>query len=85
MILLCNPFCAGLSNLSSLLLGHNQLQTVPSCLGQLTGLVHLGLEGNRLVRVEPGALAGLSKLEVLQLQNNQLQQLPDDVGKGVQV
>lgn len=76
--------CAGLSNLTSLLLGHNQLQVLPASLSQLTGLVQLDLQHNQLSSVEPGAFEGLCKLEVLQLQDNQLQQLPDSLGAHVQ-
>lgn len=61
-------------------LGHNQLQRLPACVGQLTALTLLGLEGNALQQIEPGALEGLGRLEVLQLQDNQLQQLPTGLG-----
>jgi Leucine-rich repeat (LRR) protein len=74
--------CSSLSScLNTLQLGHNQLQQLPACLGQLTALTSLSIENNRLQQVEPGALEGLVKLEVLQLQNNQLQQLPDGLSE----
>jgi Leucine-rich repeat (LRR) protein len=66
--------------LTLLQLGHNQLQQLPACVGQLTALTHLGLESNALQQIEPGALEGLVRLEVLQLQDNQLQQLPSGLG-----
>ncbi|KAF8072570.1 hypothetical protein HT031_000230 [Scenedesmus sp. PABB004] len=72
---------SGLSGLTSLLLGHNQLTVVPACLGQLGGLVQLGLEANRLASIEEGALEGLPRLEILQLQDNALQALPEGLGR----
>jgi hypothetical protein len=69
-----------LAGLTSLLLGHNQLSVLPACLGQISGLVQLGLEGNCLQAVEPGALEGLAQLQTLTLQDNQLSQLPESLG-----
>jgi Leucine-rich repeat (LRR) protein len=74
------PLLLLLSGLTSLLLGHNQLTVLPACLGQVSGLVQLGLEGNSLQQLEPGALEGLSQLQTLTLQDNQLSQLPDSLG-----
>jgi Leucine-rich repeat (LRR) protein len=77
-----------LAGLTSLLLGHNQLTVLPACLGQISGLVQLGLEGNSLQQLEPEALQGLSRLQTLALQDNQLSQLPESLGgwqeKGLQ-
>jgi Leucine-rich repeat (LRR) protein len=74
--------CSSLSScLCTLQLGHNQLQQLPACVGQLTALTSLGLENNQLQHIEAGALQGLTRLEVLQLQHNQLQQLPQGLGE----
>jgi Leucine-rich repeat (LRR) protein len=77
------PVCAGLSSITSLLLGNNQLQTLPACVAQLTGLVQLGLQNNQLHSIESAALEGMGKLEILQLQGNHLEQLPVTLGERV--
>lgn len=74
------PVSVAVAPAMMLQVGHNQLQRLPACVGQLTALTHLGLEGNALQQIEPGALEGLARLEVLQLQDNQLQQLPTGLG-----
>ena len=60
---------AGLTNLTSLGLGHNQISDISPIAG-LTNLISLGLAGNRISDISP--IAGLTNLTILLLQDNSI-------------
>ncbi len=62
----------------SLSLSHNQLKSLPQCLGKLSQLQKLWAENNQLTSL-PESLGKLSKLEVLDLTHNELKTLPESL------
>ena len=70
----------GLSSLTGLLLGGNQLTSLPGDIFRgLSSLEWLRLGGNQLTSLPQGIFRGLSSLKSLDLQNNQLTSLSEDV------
>ena len=68
---------AGLSNLRSLFLGHNQLTELPpGVFAGLSNLRNLLLWRNQLTELPPGIFTGLSNLRSLVLSSNQLTEWP---------
>ena len=67
------------SNTTVLNLSYQNLQQLPSEIGNLTNLIDLPLQGNQLKQL-PSEIGNLTNLEKLSLSNNQLQQLPSEIG-----
>src|SRR5271154_4318618 len=63
-----------------LYLSYNQLQSIPSDIGQLNMLHTLYLHNNQLQSIPP-ELGQLKMLQTLYLNNNQLQSIPTDLGQ----
>ena len=75
---------AGLTNLTSLYLDDNDLQTLPDgVFGGLASLDFLLLDNNDLETLPNGVFGGLASLDFLLLDNNDLQTLPDGVFGGL--
>ncbi len=76
------PELGGLSNLTGLWLGSNQLSgTIPTELGSLSSLEKLNLSGNQLTDTIPSELGNLSNLTILNLSGNELSgQIPAELG-----
>ena len=63
------------------LFGNNMTGTIPTELGNLTGLTNLALDANQLSGAIPSELGNLSKLEILGLLSNQLSgTIPPELG-----
>ena len=69
-----------LSDLSTLLLYHNNLTSLPDSIGNLFNLTYLNLWGNKLVYL-PESINRLSNLNQLNLRDNYIAALPEDVGR----
>ncbi|XP_036354774.1 leucine-rich repeat protein SHOC-2-like [Octopus sinensis] len=67
----------GLVNLNTLLLAHNQLDSIPPTVGLLRKLRILTVDDNELTSL-PDEMTWLSHLAVLSVSNNKLTSLPDD-------
>ncbi|KAL1779434.1 platelet glycoprotein Ib alpha chain [Sigmodon hispidus] len=66
--------------LEKLYLSYNNLQSLPSSLGQaLPALIVLDVTFNQLGSLSPGVLEGMSELQELYLQNNNLKTLPPEL------
>ncbi|WOH01467.1 hypothetical protein DCAR_0520851 [Daucus carota subsp. sativus] len=70
---------AQLKSLTALSLSHNQLKSLPSTLGLLTGLTHLHVANNELTCL-PSEIGCLTKLQVLKANNNRIVTLPSSIG-----
>ncbi|ETE66888.1 Leucine-rich repeat-containing protein 57 [Ophiophagus hannah] len=68
------------SNLRTIDLSNNKLESLPSFIGKFSVLKSLALNHNRLT-VLPEDLCKLKKLEILHLNNNQLTRLPSSFGQ----
>ena len=68
-----------LTNLKTLRLNNNNLESLPDWIGNLTNLKSLRLGGNGLKSL-PESIGNLTNLEYLDLSNNNLETLPDSIG-----
>lgn len=66
--------------LTHLLVGENFLDSLPSEIGKVSSLVHLGLMRNRLTRL-PETICNLNRLKHLNLNENRINLLPKEIGK----
>lgn len=74
------PEIGELTNLESLFIHYNQLESLPPEIGKLRNLKKLLCYGNCL-KTLPKEIGDLESLEVLELQKNQLRSLPAEIGK----
>lgn len=70
-----------LTNIESIILDHNLIDSLPKSINQLKKLRHLSLSGNNLRYIEPGF--GPEHLNIIDLSNNQLTELPESIGSMV--
>lgn len=70
----------GCPELTYLDLSHNNLQTIPSCVFELTQLSKFKISNNKLVRLSPW-ICKLSKLTLLDVSANQIQFLAPTLGR----
>lgn len=62
-----------------LLLGYNQLTTLPDSIGNFRFLKQLSIQNNQLTHI-PDTIGNLSALEILNLQRNKLISVPNTIG-----
>jgi Leucine-rich repeat (LRR) protein len=68
-----------LAQLEALILGHNNIETLPTEIGTLKQLKELHMAGN-ILKSLPTQIWNLTRLEVLDVSANQITQLPPEIG-----
>ncbi|KAJ0837137.1 putative leucine-rich repeat domain superfamily [Helianthus annuus] len=61
--------------------GNEDIEKVPSLIGNLRNLVSLNLESCRKLKSVPGSICSLQHLRTLDLKNTAIEELPEDLGQ----